>query len=155
MPIGTTGPLLKTHSKRWNDSFSGTPGAQIYHDVPGASLTFNISTSNPTLLLTSNIRIYGDSGTNSNGWNTAFKVNNILVGGTEGSSGDTWTRFGHSHFGSFILYRQMPYVFTGNAGNTVTVKCVWGYWAQGGIRYINYAGYNIYSEMTVYEFQSS
>lgn len=155
---GDVGKMIAVHTHRWSDSDSkNKTGNRTYHDCPGSEFSFTSQELNSTFLLTSSIWYYGDSNVR-NGANTCFRVsvdggnNYDLLGGTEGSSGDSWRRFGHNSWGGNAIFRMCPWKPQQPKGTTLYVKAGWGFWDNRGVRYLNYSGYGAFSEMTIYEF---
>lgn len=168
--MASTGKHLNIWGKRWGnigktgfeDTYANTSADQLalatsdnytYYDCPGSEISFTTTVTGGIYLLRCDVQTYLGSSGGGNGCNYCFKFNGTRVGGTNGSSGDTWQRGGHGdsdHVGTFSINRMFVVSPGLAAGTTVSANVMAGHW--GADFYHNYPNYATYSDFYIEEF---
>jgi hypothetical protein len=122
-----------------NGTYLLTSAQQTYQLIPNTTKSFQIKQTGSTLVLQAYVCGYSS---NSNGTNMTFRVNGVLYG-TNGGSGDTWSRAHNGWSASMNIGRILTINHGLTAGSTCTVELMGGVWSSGST-YFGYPGYNTY-----------
>lgn len=153
--IVSPGTIIQVQSV--TDGTSTTIGvngtAQFYYTL-ATTVTITSKVANSKFLLLGTAPYYVDG--NNPGVALGFKANGVLILGTDGASGDSWTMGGNSVVaaGAGNLTRVHQYTPNLPAGSQITFALAGASWMRGsgyGNVYFNYAGYGTKSNITVME----
>lgn len=148
----TPGAVIQVQSVTDGTAFTISAAVgQVYYTL-GTALTLTSKVANSKFLIIGAAPYYCDGVLPGIG--LGLKVNGVLVIGTDGSSGDSWTMGGNSDPAarSGNLTRVHQHAPNLPAGSVLTFALAGARWAaSGGNVYFNYAGYNTKSNITVME----
>lgn len=153
--IASPGSVIQVQSVTDGTSFtiSTSATAQFYYTL-GTAVTIISKVANSKFLVIGTAPYYFD-GVNQ-GVALGIKANGVLIIGTDGGSGDSWTMGGNTvtNAGSGNLTRVHQHAPNAPAGTSITFALAGATWVRGsgnGNAFFNYAGYSTKSNITVME----
>jgi hypothetical protein len=147
------GKLVKTHSRRWIDTYTFSSGWGTYNVLTGSSLNFTTSITGGIYLLRCDVQLYTTSSGNG-GVDCGFRWNGTNIAST--TSSQAWARFGNGSptTGASNISRMWVHEPNVTAGTSITVEVTGaGYSSNAGQVWFNYPGYNNFSDLYVMEFE--